>query len=338
VPVIYCTDLFHPHDDPDDHFDLATIFALQAEYGIEIKGIVLDQGRKQMAQPGRIPVHQMNVLTGSNVPSAIGLAEKLRNPQDTGEDQPEEFQAGIELIFKILERSQEKVKIITVGSTRDVTAAFNRRPGLFREKVDCILSFIGECSNPAYQEYNVSLDPHAYVGLMQSKLPVYWVPCFDGGLWKNGGRASFWIAEHADLLGNASESLQQFFLFCLNKPDADPIQYLKEKPDPEELERMLSGKRNLWCTVIFAMVKDLYPFASPEGFVLAEGASRREGYSPLYEFSPLTIRLGSDGRISEEGAPITVMTFRILDRERYSPGMTELTSEFLQSKCFRSFR
>ena len=28
VPVIYCTDLFHPHDDPDDHFDLATLFAL----------------------------------------------------------------------------------------------------------------------------------------------------------------------------------------------------------------------------------------------------------------------------------------------------------------------
>ena len=22
VPLVYCTDLFHPHDDPDDHLDL----------------------------------------------------------------------------------------------------------------------------------------------------------------------------------------------------------------------------------------------------------------------------------------------------------------------------
>ncbi len=28
IPVIYTTDLFHPHDDPDDHFDLAAIFTM----------------------------------------------------------------------------------------------------------------------------------------------------------------------------------------------------------------------------------------------------------------------------------------------------------------------
>ena len=29
VPLVCGTDLFHPHDDPDDHFDLATVFAIQ---------------------------------------------------------------------------------------------------------------------------------------------------------------------------------------------------------------------------------------------------------------------------------------------------------------------
>ena len=55
VPVLYCTDLFHPHDDPDDHFDLATLYALP---GIEILGIVLDQGTngEQAQRPGTIPV------------------------------------------------------------------------------------------------------------------------------------------------------------------------------------------------------------------------------------------------------------------------------------------
>ena len=42
VPVIHCTDLFHPHDDPDDHFDLATLYAMPE---LDIKGVVLDQGR-----------------------------------------------------------------------------------------------------------------------------------------------------------------------------------------------------------------------------------------------------------------------------------------------------
>ena len=73
VPVIYCTDLFHPHDDPDDHFDLATLYAMPE---LDIKGIVLDQGQKQLERPGRIPVSQMNRITGRNVPAVIGLATR----------------------------------------------------------------------------------------------------------------------------------------------------------------------------------------------------------------------------------------------------------------------
>ena len=71
VPVIYCTDLFHPHDDPDDHFDLATLYAMPE---LDIKGVVLDQGRKQLERLGRIPVSQMNRITGRKVPAVIGLA------------------------------------------------------------------------------------------------------------------------------------------------------------------------------------------------------------------------------------------------------------------------
>ena len=28
IPVVYSTDLMHPHDDPDDHFDLACLYAM----------------------------------------------------------------------------------------------------------------------------------------------------------------------------------------------------------------------------------------------------------------------------------------------------------------------
>ena len=52
VPVIYCTDLFQPHDDPDDHFDLATLYAMPE---LDIKGVVLDQGRNNWSAPGASP-------------------------------------------------------------------------------------------------------------------------------------------------------------------------------------------------------------------------------------------------------------------------------------------
>jgi len=145
IPVIYCTDLFHPHDDPDDHFDLAMIYAIPE---LEIKAIILDQGRKQLTKPGRIPVSQINRITGRNVPVAIGLAEKLTGPEDKGLDQPEQFQTGVELLLKTVRESPIPLNIITVGSVRDLAAAFNREPELFREKVARVMSFIGEASTP----------------------------------------------------------------------------------------------------------------------------------------------------------------------------------------------
>ena len=53
IPVIYCSDLFHPHDDPDDHFDLACMYAIPE---FDIKAVILDQGKKQHQNPGQIPI------------------------------------------------------------------------------------------------------------------------------------------------------------------------------------------------------------------------------------------------------------------------------------------
>ena len=39
MPIIHVTDLYHPAQDPDDHFDLATLFALPE---VEIKAVLLD--------------------------------------------------------------------------------------------------------------------------------------------------------------------------------------------------------------------------------------------------------------------------------------------------------
>ena len=154
VPVIYCTDLFHPHDDPDDHFDLATLYAMPE---LDIKGIVLDQGKRQLERPGRIPVSQMNVITGRAVPAVIGLATPLKSPGDKALDQPAEFQRGVEFIVQTLRASPRPVRIATLGSVRDVVAAFNREPGLFRTNVAMVLAFIGEASDAKLQDITQGL-------------------------------------------------------------------------------------------------------------------------------------------------------------------------------------
>ena len=63
-PILHSTDLFHPHGDPDDHYDLACLFALKE---FDIKAIVLDLGEHQATRPGRPPVEQMMYITGRNV-------------------------------------------------------------------------------------------------------------------------------------------------------------------------------------------------------------------------------------------------------------------------------
>jgi len=278
VPVIYCTDLFHPHDDPDDHFDLAALYALP---GLDLKAIVLDQGAKQQQKSGSVPVSQLNRLTGRQVPVALGLARPLAGPADQALGQPAEFQAGVQIILKTLRGSSSPVMIATVGSVRDVVAAFNREPALFRARVGRLLVFIGEASHPTFKEYNVELDPHAYVGLMRSGLPVWWVPCFDGGLWQNRGHASFWKASHRDLLQDASPALLQYFIYALEHKKDDPLSFLSEPVDAGRKDRLLTGERNLWCTALFS--------------VLAWPASQTG--DDLFCFSPVELSVRDDATI-----------------------------------------
>ena len=132
IPVIYSTDLHHPHIDPDDHFDLATLFALKE---LDVRGIVLDCGAQQQKAPGSVPVRQMLRLTDRSVPYAIGLASPLQSPEDRGLDQPADYQGGVELILTALRQSSEPVTLFTTGSLRDVAAALNREPDLLLRKV-----------------------------------------------------------------------------------------------------------------------------------------------------------------------------------------------------------
>lgn len=312
VPVIYCTDLFHPHDDPDDHFDLAVLFAIPE---LDVKAIILDQGEKQKQRPGAIPVSQMNSISGRTVPAVAGLAHPLKHPADKALDQPAEFQGGVALILRTLRESPVPVMVAAVGSMRDLAAAFNREPELCRKKMGRLLVFIGEASDPGFREYNVGLDPQAFVGLMRSGLPAWWVPCFDGGLWQNRGHASFWKAAHRDLLRTAAPEVVQFFIYALEKEKSEGVAFLSQPVEPPRKEKLFAGQRNLWCTVIFEAL------AWPAG----------KTANDVFQFTPIDVAISNDGAVrydSEDGSR-RVMRFEVRDPATYAANMTEATAEAL---------
>jgi hypothetical protein len=330
IPVIHCTDLFHPHDDPDDHFDLATLYSLPE---IDLQAVILDQGGKQIQRPGRIPVSQMNRLTGRQVPAAIGLAELLASPADKALGQESRFQEGVELILDVLRRSPDPVTIIAVGSVRDIVAAFNREPGLFRRKLGRLMAFIGEASRADFQEYNVGLDPQAYVGLMRSELPVDWIPCFDGGNWNNFGHASFWKTKQEALLSRVPAGLMQYFIYALDKETSDPLAFLAAPVDPARRDRIFALERNLWGTAIFAAAAGR--FASFDGlrYVLPPAGTPpgdRPLLDALFGFEAAEVAVSDGGVVRYGGAGArSLRRFVVRDPARYADGMTRVTADLL---------
>ena len=254
VPVIYSTDLYHPHHDPDDHFDLATIYALEE---LDIKEIILDNAHGgQDDNPGTVPVRQMNHITGRSLPTAKGLGRALESPTDKALDQRARWQQGVRSMIKTLRESSKKVTIITVGSVRDVAAAYNRSPDLLRRKVDRLLIFIGNATTEPPppdemfrgMEWNVHLDPLAYTRIMNSDLPVYWAPCFG-----QDGYTTIWRAPRRELLQYAADPVVNFFLYMWDKNrQAAPVDYLSHQVERSAPE----GDRWMWCCAVFAWVGD----------------------------------------------------------------------------------
>ncbi len=331
VPVIYCTDLFHPHDDLDDHFDLACLFALPE---ISIKAIILDDFMSECDQskrPGRIPVEQLNALTGRNVPWAIGSRTALKSPEDPAIEGADKSSSGIDLILATLKDAPSPLSIITIGSVRNIAAAFNREPELFRRKVSRLFLFIGDARG-AFAEWNVGLDKNAYVRIMNAGLPVYWVPCFDGGLWKNQGNASFWQANHADLLLDASDPLFNYFRYAILQKDAkkDHIKALYEPIPEDERRAVLSEKRNLWCSSVFAYVAGRRFIRRGSECMAVPASQVREGDKPtdVFTFLPVSMRVDPEtGKelLEDTSRAHKIQRFHIVDQTTYAQDMTACT-------------
>ncbi len=296
TPIIHSTDLMHPHDDPDDHYDLACLFAIEE---FDIKGIVLDGGREPLGQVkrcGRPAVEQMMHITGRKVPYAIGLSRKLRSPDDDGLDQPRKFQAGIELILSALGESDEPVVYHAAGSLRNLAAALNRRPEL-RRKLKAVYIEIGRGPGGVQREWNVMLDPRAFARVIVADLPLYWCPCSG----KDGYR-TYYQADQSAVVGACAPPVQNYFVYCLRKTNADPIAFLRGGPHP-----LPTGRRNIWCTapLLHAAGRKIYRRGPGDYVALppaeAEKAGLAERHVEAFRFVPMRAALRRPAEQPAEG-------------------------------------
>jgi hypothetical protein len=317
TPVILISDLYHPHQDIDDHFDLAALYSVK---GFDIKAVIIDYAMPEK-NPGIIPVKQLNYIYDRNTGAYRGLKAKLKYPSDKALDQ-KEFQEGCDKILNVLRESEKKVIIFSLGSLRDLAAAFNRDSALFAAKVSKVVIFAGEASDSNFTEYNVGLDTAAYTRVMNSMPGLYWVPCFDGGLWKNNGKASFWRGHHRDLLKNASPLQLTYFLYCLtNNPDTtNYISFLEEPVNQTDYKNYISGdsvpERSLWCCSVF-------PYFDSDNF---------EASGFPFAFFAYTLMSDKNGNISKNTSGNIIMTFKITDPENYSKRMNSIFAELINLK------
>jgi len=298
IPIIYTSDLYHPHDDPDDHFDLATLFAIPE---FDIRAIVIDTGQRGADRPGVVAIQQMMQITGRTAPYSTGLTANLRSQDDRAEQQPAPAQAGVELILRQLREAATSVTIFTTGSLRDVAAAYNRDTDLFRRKVARL--YINAGHSDGGKEHNVNLDPHAYFRILTSKLPVYWVPCFG-----SDGYLSLWTFRQGDALDSAPLALQNYFVYALTKAspkERDPLKALTEPIPAEARKKIWDQKRNMWCTA-----------------ALLHAAGRGH---PTVSFQKVTVQIDGKGitRIVSGGEGVQVLTFHRDDPVAYTNSMRD---------------
>ena len=137
VPLIHVTDLYRPHIDPDDHWDLACVYALAHRGDVDLKAIIIDYppAEPKGHNPDIIAVAQMNRITGLSVPVAVGSPHPMKSRNDTQPYAAKSDLQGVQTILNVLRTSEQPVLISVTGSSRDVAVAGKTDPDLFAQQV-----------------------------------------------------------------------------------------------------------------------------------------------------------------------------------------------------------
>jgi hypothetical protein len=300
TPFIHVTDLYRPHLDPDDHWDLACAYALAHRGDIELRGIVVDyppSGQKA-CNPDIVAVAQMNRITGLAVPVAVGSPHPMKSRDDAQPYATESDLQGVRLILDTLRTSDRPVIITVTGSSRDVAVAGRKAPDLFAAKCAGVYLNAGtgapDQNLPVKLEYNVTLDKAAYAALFDLPCPVYWLPCFEGTESDGGpvvrAYASHYVFRQGEILPRLSPRVRSYFACMFGRyTDSNWLGYLTRAPDETLLVEHAGRDRHMWCTA------GLFHAAGYAVSSTGEPLPRDQASDAVCEFEPIQITCGADG-------------------------------------------
>ncbi len=241
--ILHQTDLFRPHEDPDDHWDVALEYALVHANHSRLASVLIDPPLKTRdVLPDTVSIDILNSITHRQVPYCLGGARDGGSP-------------GEEAVVEILQRSKHPVSIQICGSCTDIAAIATRHRALFEEKCCGIYLNAGASHDREQMEYNVALDSEAFGQIFSLKCPIYWLPCFekceDFYTGKSGRHATFFRFREDSAFDNLSADMQKYFMFMYSELPAAAKEtfFARSQAEIDGNVALRKGNiRNMWCT------------------------------------------------------------------------------------------
>ena len=335
VPLIHVTDLFHPHGDPDDHFDLAVVYALSLRGAVELRGVVIDYPPDFRAgDPAVVAVAQMNRLTGQSVPVSIGTSLRLKSRRDALADAPVPETAAARFICEQLRAAARPTALVCVGNAADIVLAALREPALFRAKCAGVYLNSGSAhdnpASPQQLEFNVRLDPAAYAAMFDLPCPLFWFPCWHTTEQRQSGTdGSFYWLPHAEALAGVSAGLANYFAYMFGKSSAPKwLRAMKAMPPAETWAGILQVKRGMWSTASQLAAVGLTVTEGGEIVSAAEAES-----AAVFVVTPVQAACADDGRTTWQraDAPTGHWMLSVTDPARYPAAMTRAVAALFKA-------
>lgn len=274
TPVIDITDLYHPAQDPGDNFDLVAAYGLPE---VDLRAVILDVTERYRhdvpRDAGYIPVMQLNALFDRRVPCAAASSRPLRALDDAAEDGPGIQQWGVELLLDTLRLAEAPVDIVSFGSARPLAIALNREPELLLAKTCLVHLCAGSCDTGPLEwewsdlEWNVDLDPLAFIRILRSDLPIALYPCATAqGPFSYGAHNCYYRLEDLRFIRDLPRGLRQYLLYALSASGrVDFLRVLEEEPEADVLDAVCARGHHVWETAVWAQVANRRIAQSPGG-------------------------------------------------------------------------
>jgi hypothetical protein len=323
--------------DPDDHWDLACVYALAHRGDIDLRGILIDHPPRDSGgrNPDIAAVAQMNLIAGIAVPVAVGSPLPLRSRDDVQTYASPADHHGVRMVLDVLEKSPEPVIINILGSSRDVAIAGKKAPELFASKCAAIYlnagTGSGGMSSESKLEYNVTLDRHAFAAVFDLPCPVYWMPCFEDmetrrerPIREFGTHYKF---RQSEILPHLSEMVRNYFAYMFGKyTDHKWLQYLKEPVDETLLSGFAGMDRHMWCTGGFLHAAGYT--VSRDGKIVPIEQARD---SSVFTFDTIRVTCSDDSitRWRRDDTSKKRFMFHVRDTDNYQSAMTRAMRSLL---------